>query len=176
MANTVKRLFSANFILKWPIQFILIKALRVLKSLERRKIPVQYWNTMYILASSYQYYFSQTVLGYIALEKQIQQHFSKCESNLKERETSGERRCKERVCCAPFFNWYIDFWRQFFGTICFLKDSSPPLLFWHDPLLWIKIVKNGKLCDHSLEQEEKIINYWYSQITGQTLFNMAILE
>ena len=23
---------------------------------------------------------------------------------------------------------------------------------------------------------KKIINYWYSQITGQTLFNMAILE
>ena len=29
---------------------------------------------------------------------------------------------------------------------------------------------------HTLEHEEKIINYWYSQITGQTLFNMAILE
>ena len=27
-----------------------------------------------------------------------------------------------------------------------------------------------------LEHEGKIINYWYSQITGQTLFNMAILE
>ena len=40
-ANTVKRPFSANFILKCTIQFILIKALRVLKSLERRKIPVQ---------------------------------------------------------------------------------------------------------------------------------------
>ena len=34
----------------------------------------------------------------------------------------------------------------------------------------------GKLCDDSLEHEEKIINYWHSQITGQTLFNMAILE
>ena len=52
---------------------------------------------MYILASSYQYYFLQTVFGYIALEKQIQQHFSKCELYLRERErerereTSGER-------------------------------------------------------------------------------------
>ena len=46
---------------------------------------------MYILASSYQYYFSQTVLGYIAFEKQIQQHFSKCESNLKERERDRRR-------------------------------------------------------------------------------------
>ena len=66
-----------------------------------RKIPVQNWNTMYLLASSYQYYFLQTVLGYIAFEKQIQQHFSKCESYLRERErereTSGEKRCKERV-------------------------------------------------------------------------------
>ena len=41
---------------------------------------------MCILASSYQYYFLQTVLGYIAFEKQIQQHFSKCESYLRERE------------------------------------------------------------------------------------------
>ena len=41
---------------------------------------------MYILESSYQYYFLQTVLGYIAFEKQIQQHFSKCESYLRERE------------------------------------------------------------------------------------------
>ena len=55
MANTGKRLFLKNFILKCTIQFILIKALRVLKSLERRKIPVQKWNTMYILACSYQY-------------------------------------------------------------------------------------------------------------------------
>ena len=30
--------------------------------------------------------------------------------------------------------------------------------------------------DHSLEHKEKIISYWYSQITGQTLFNMTILE
>ena len=91
--------FSANFILKYTIHFILIKALRVLKSLERRKIPIQKWNTMYILASSYQYYFLQTVFGYIACEKQIQQHFSKCESYFRqrERETSGERRCKGRV-------------------------------------------------------------------------------
>ena len=41
---------------------------------------------MYILASSYQFYFLQTVFGYIALEKQIQQHFSNCESYLRERE------------------------------------------------------------------------------------------
>ena len=46
---------------------------------------------MYILASSYQYYFLQTVLGYIAFEKQIQQHFSKCESYLRERERERER-------------------------------------------------------------------------------------
>ena len=60
---------------------------------------------MYILASSYQYYFLQTVFGYIAFEKQIQQHFSKCKSYLiererereRERETSGEGMCKERV-------------------------------------------------------------------------------
>ena len=44
---------------------------------------------MYILASSYQYYFLQTVFGYIAFEKQIQQHFSKCESYLREREREG---------------------------------------------------------------------------------------
>ena len=46
---------------------------------------------MYILESSYQYYFLQTVLGYIAFEKQIQQHFSKCESYLRERERERER-------------------------------------------------------------------------------------
>ena len=57
----------------------------------RRKIPVQKWNTLYILASSYQYYFLQTVFGYIAFEKQIQQHFSKCESYLREREREGGR-------------------------------------------------------------------------------------
>ena len=52
---------------------------------------------MYILASSYQYYFLQTVLGYIAFEKQIQQHFSKCESYLREREREREReRDRER--------------------------------------------------------------------------------
>ena len=62
------------------MQFILIKALRVLKSLERRKIPIKKWNTMYILASLYQYCFLQTVFEYIAFEKQTQQHFSKCES------------------------------------------------------------------------------------------------
>ena len=59
--------------------------------METRKIPVQKWNTMYILASSYQYYFLQTVFGYIAFEKQIQQHFSKCESYLRERERESER-------------------------------------------------------------------------------------
>ena len=41
---------------------------------------------MYILASLYQYYFLQTILRYIGFEKQIQQHFSKCESYLRERE------------------------------------------------------------------------------------------
>ena len=46
---------------------------------------------MYILASSCQYYFLQTVLGYIAFEKQIQQHFSKRESYLRERERDRER-------------------------------------------------------------------------------------
>ena len=46
------------------------------------------------LASSYQYHFLQTVFGYIAFEKQIQQHFSKCESYLRERpaEREGARR------------------------------------------------------------------------------------
>ena len=111
MWQILSKTFSANFVLKCTIQFILIKALRVLKSLKRPKISVQKWNTMYILASSYQYYFLQTVLGYIAFEKQIQQHFSKCESYLRERErererdrdrdreieTSGQRRCKKRV-------------------------------------------------------------------------------
>ena len=51
---------------------------------------------MYILARSYQYYFLQTVLGYIAFEKQIQQHFSKCESYLRERERERERKIGER--------------------------------------------------------------------------------
>ena len=46
---------------------------------------------MYILASSYQYYFLQTVFGYIAFEKKIQQHFSKCEFYLRERERERER-------------------------------------------------------------------------------------
>ena len=46
---------------------------------------------MHILASSYQYYFLQTVFGYTALEKQIQQYFSKCESYLRERERERER-------------------------------------------------------------------------------------
>ena len=46
---------------------------------------------MCILASSYQYYFLQTVLEYIAFEKQIQQHFSKCESYLREREREREK-------------------------------------------------------------------------------------
>ena len=70
---------------------MLIKALRVLKSLERRKIPVQKWNTMYILTRSFQYNFLQKIFGYIALEKHIQQHFSKCESYLRERERERER-------------------------------------------------------------------------------------
>ena len=55
---------------------------------------------MCILASSYQYYFLQTVLGYIAFEKQIQQHFSKCESYLREGERERERereRAEERA-------------------------------------------------------------------------------
>ena len=68
---------------------------------------------MYILATLYQFYFLQTVFGYIAFEKQIQQHFSNCESYLRERErgrerererereTSGERRCKERDFDVP---------------------------------------------------------------------------
>ena len=64
--------------------------------METRKIPVQKWNTMYILASSYQYYFLQTVFGYIAFEKQIQQHFSKCESYLRERERERDQR-REKV-------------------------------------------------------------------------------
>ena len=46
---------------------------------------------MYILASSCQYYFLQTVLGYIAFEKQIQQHFSKRESYLRERERERDQ-------------------------------------------------------------------------------------
>ena len=48
---------------------------------------------MCILASLYQYYryFLQIILGYIAFEKQIQQHFSKCESYLRERERERER-------------------------------------------------------------------------------------
>ena len=49
---------------------------------------------MYILASSFQYYFLQTVLGYIAFEKQ--QHFSKCESYLRERERERERERDQR--------------------------------------------------------------------------------
>ena len=46
---------------------------------------------MYILASSCQYYFLQTVFGSIAFEKQIQQHFSTCEPYLRERERERER-------------------------------------------------------------------------------------
>ena len=53
---------------------------------------------MYILASSYQFYFLQTVFGYIAFEKQIQQHFSNCESYLRERERERERdQLREKV-------------------------------------------------------------------------------
>ena len=51
---------------------------------------------MYILASSCQYYFLQTVLGYIAFEKQIQQHFSKRKSYLRERERERERERDQR--------------------------------------------------------------------------------
>ena len=48
--------------------------------------------------------FLQTVFGYVNFEMQIQQHFSKCESYLRERErereretlTCGERGSKER--------------------------------------------------------------------------------
>ena len=97
-----KKTFSANFILKCSIQFILIKVLRVLKSLERRKIPVKKSNTMYILDSSYQYYFLRTVFGYIAFEKQSQQHFSRCESYLREREREREREVHgESLMCPP---------------------------------------------------------------------------
>ena len=91
MANTVKRLFLQIY----PEMYYSIhtyQSTESTNSLERRKIPVQKWNTMCILASSYQYYFLQTVLGYIAFEKQIQQHFSKCESYLREREREGARR------------------------------------------------------------------------------------
>ena len=49
------------------------------------------YNVHITSASSYQYYFLQTVLGYIAFEKQIQQHFSKCESYMRERERERER-------------------------------------------------------------------------------------
>ena len=56
---------------------------------------------MYILASSYQYYFLQTVLGYIAFEKQIQQRFSKCESYLRERERREREREREREIERP---------------------------------------------------------------------------
>ena len=68
---------------------------------------------MYILASSCPYNFLQTVFGYIAFEKQIQQHFSKCEYYLRERErarerererereTSGERGFKEKFDVPP---------------------------------------------------------------------------
>ena len=58
---------------------------------------------MYILASSYQYYFLQTVFGFIAFEKQIQQHFSKCESYLRERERErpAEREGARRELDVP---------------------------------------------------------------------------
>ena len=69
--------------------------------MEKRTIPVQKRNTMYILGSSYQYYFLQTVFGYIAFEKQIQQHFSKCESYLRERERPVEREGARREFDVP---------------------------------------------------------------------------
>ena len=60
---------------------------------------------MYILASSCQYYFLQTALGYNAFEKQIQQHFSKCESYLcvceRERERPAEREGARREFDVP---------------------------------------------------------------------------
>ena len=56
---------------------------------------------MYILASSYQNYFLQTVFGYIAFEKQIQEHFSKCESYLRERERERERESARREFDVP---------------------------------------------------------------------------
>ena len=56
---------------------------------------------MYILASSYPYYFLQTVFGYIAFEKQIQEHFSKCESYLRERERERERGGARREFDVP---------------------------------------------------------------------------
>ena len=56
---------------------------------------------MYILASSYQFCFLQTVLGYIAFEKQIQQHFSKCESYLRERERPAGREGARREFDVP---------------------------------------------------------------------------
>ena len=56
---------------------------------------------MYILASLDQYDFLQTVFGYIAFEKQIQQHFSKCESYLREREGPAEREGARREFDVP---------------------------------------------------------------------------
>ena len=58
---------------------------------------------MDILASSYQYYFLQTVFGYIAFEKQIQQHFDKFESYLRERERERESR-EQREGARTEFN------------------------------------------------------------------------
>ena len=56
---------------------------------------------MYILGSSYQNNFLQTVFGYIAFEKQIQQHFSKCDSYLRERERPTEREGARREFDVP---------------------------------------------------------------------------
>ena len=56
---------------------------------------------MYIFASSYQYYFLQTVFGYVAFEYQMQQHFSKCESYLRERERPAEREGARRKFDVP---------------------------------------------------------------------------
>ena len=56
---------------------------------------------MYILGSSYQYYFLPTDFGYIACEKQIQHHFSKCESYLRERERPAETEGARRQFDVP---------------------------------------------------------------------------
>ena len=90
------------------------------------------------LASSYQYNFLQTVFGYIAFEKQIQQHFSKCESYLgeRERERPAEREGARREFDVPpsLTDKYISGDSSLVQS-ALKKNSSPPLLFWHGPLL-----------------------------------------
>ena len=77
--------------------------------------------------------FLRTVFGLFEFYMQIQKHFSKCESYLRERERERERErgVTRRVLDMPlfFFNWYTDFRRQFFGTICFYEDNSLPFCF-----------------------------------------------